>query len=107
MPLTYLQMAAQSQDSNFLRRVKMALLQDVNANRIQATPPANDGSLTYLIDRLGRSILADPVTWATYFATLVAEQLIAKTTLLDEAVTTDADLFSAISAVYQKFLPGK
>jgi hypothetical protein len=107
MPLTYSQMGAQSLDSNFQRRVKMALLQEVNANRIQATPPNADGSLLYLDDKLGRSVLADPVSWAAQFATLVAEQLIGKSSLLDEAVTLDADIFSAISAVYRKFLPGK
>ena len=47
----------------------------------------------------------DPWTWATLFARVVAINLIAKTTLLDPAVTTDADIFSAESAVYDRLLP--
>lgn len=105
MALTYTEMANQSHDANFVQRVQMALLQDVNANKIQATTPANtDVTMTAQRDRLGRLIVRDPFGWATLFARLVALQLISKTTLLDPAVTTDGDIFSAEGAVYDRFL---
>jgi hypothetical protein len=104
MPLSYAQMAQQSQDESFIQRVEYALLQEVNASRLQALPvAATDVTATGYADRLGRKVVADPHGWAILFARLVAEQLIAKATLLDPAVTTDGDVFSAISAVYPKF----
>lgn len=106
MALSYAQMALQSADPNFIQRVEFALLQDVNANRILATTPAaTDVTTAAQQDRLGRMILRDPYGWATLFARAIAVQLIAKNTLLDPAVTTDADLFSAESALYPKFVP--
>jgi hypothetical protein len=39
------------------------------------------------------------------FARLLGVQLIAKASLIDPAVTTDADLFAAIGAVWVRFLP--
>lgn len=104
MALTYSQLAQQSADESFIQRVEFALLQDVNANRLQALPVAStDVTATGYADRLGRAVIADPHGWAIKFARLVAEQLIAKTTLLDPAVTTDADIFSAEGAVFPKF----
>lgn len=106
MPLTYSQMQFQAANEAFIARVEFALLQDVNANRLAATPPAaSDVTITAQRDRLGRAIIADPRRYAGVFARLVAEQLIGKATLLDEAVTTDPDVFSAVSAVYDKALP--
>jgi hypothetical protein len=104
MPLSYTVMAQQSMDEAFIQRVEYAMLQDVNANRLQTLPvAATDVTATGYADRLGRAIVASPRSWAEKFARLVAENLIAKSTLLDPAVTTDADLFSACSAVYPKF----
>ncbi len=104
MPLTYSQMAVQAADESFVQRVQYALLQDVNANRLQAVPvAATDVTATGYADRLGRSVVADPHGWAVKFARLVAENLISKASLIDPAVTTDPDIFSACSAVYPKF----
>lgn len=104
MPLSYQQMAQQQADESFIQRVQEALIQDVNANRLQALPvAATDVTATGYADRLGRKVVADPHGWAVTFARLVALNLIAKATLLDPAVTTDADIFSAVSAVYPKF----
>lgn len=106
MALSDSQMYFQSRDTSFINRVMFALLQDVNANRLQATPPAaTDVTIAAQRDRLGRRAIADPLTYATIFARLAAVQLIAKTTLIDEAVTTDGDIFSAVSAVFDKVLP--
>lgn len=105
MALSYSEMALQAHDTSFIQRVEFALLQDVNANKIQATTPANtDVTMAAQRDRLGRLIVRDPFSWATLFARLVALQLISKTTLLDPAVTTDGDIFSAEGAVYDRFL---
>lgn len=106
MALSYSQMAFQAKDESFIDRVQFALLQDVNTNRLQATPPtATDVTIAAQRDRLGRVIVANTRVWATICARLVAEQLIAKSTLLSETVTTDGDIFSAVSAVYDKMLP--
>lgn len=106
MALTYSQLAAQASDSAFIQRVEFALVQDCNANRVQATTPAaGDVTMTGQRDRLGRRVLVDPLTWATLFARVAAVNLIAKATLLDPAVTTDGDVFSAVTAVYDRFLP--
>lgn len=106
MALTYTEMASQYRDESFLQRVEMALLQDVNANRLQATPPVPTAvAIADQRDRLGRAAIANPHAYALKFASLVAEQLISKATLLDPAVTTDGDIFSAVSAVYDKCLP--
>jgi hypothetical protein len=97
-------MAVQSTDESFIVRVQEALIQDVNANRLQALPVANtDVTATGYADRLGRKIVADPHSWAIAFSRLVALNLIAKSSLIDPAVTTDGDIFSAVSAVYPKF----
>jgi len=104
MALSYAALAQQSADESFIQRVEYALLQDVNANRLQTLPvAATDVTATGYADRLGRKIVADPHGWAVLFARLVAENLIAKANLLDPAVTTDGDIFSAVSAVYPKF----
>lgn len=104
MPLTYSQLAQQAADESFIQRVQEALIQDVNANRLQALPVAlSDVTAAGYADRLGRRVVADPHGWAMIFARLVALNLIAKATLLDPAVTTDGDIFSAVSAVYPKF----
>lgn len=106
MPLTYVQLSTQSSDSGFTQRVEFAMLQDVNANRIQATTPATtDVTIVAQRDRLGRLIVRDPKTWASLFARLVALNLIAETNLLDPVSCTDAEIFSACSAVYDRFLP--
>lgn len=104
MALTYSELAQQSADESFIQRVEFALLQDVNATRLQPLPVATtDVTATGYADRLGRAIIADPHGWAIKFARLVAEQLIGKTTLLDPSVTTDGDIFSAEVAVFAKF----
>ena len=106
MPLTYSQMAFQAMNEAFIQRVEFAMLQDVNANRLAATPPAaTDVTIAAQRDRLGRAIIARPRDYAATFARLVAEQLIAKADLINEAVTTYADMFSAVSAVFDKCLP--
>jgi hypothetical protein len=106
MALTYSQMSVQAADESFIQRVQEALIQDCNANRVQATTPASsDVTMPGQRDKLGRRILLDPHAWAVTFARVVAINLIAKATLLDPAVTTDGDIFSAVSAVYDRFLP--
>jgi hypothetical protein len=106
MALTYSQLAVQAADESFIQRVQEALIQDCNANRVAATTPANgDVTMSGQRDKLGRRILLDPHSWAITFARVIAINLIAKATLLDPAVTTDADIFSAESAVYDRFLP--
>lgn len=108
MPLTYVQMAVQASDESFIQRVQYALLQDVNngTTRMTALPAlASDVTLAGQSDRLARRIAADPHTWAVTFARLLGVQLIAKASLIDPAVTTDADLFAAIGAVWVRFLP--
>lgn len=106
MALSYSALFFQSKDESFVSRVQFALLQDVNANRLEATPPAAaDVTIEAQRDRLGRAVIANPKGYALIFARLVAAQLIAKATLLDEAVTTDGDIFSAVDAVYDKVLP--
>jgi hypothetical protein len=106
MALTYQQLSLQAADESFIQRVQEALLQDVNnaATRMQAIPAAaSDVTASGYSDRLARAIVADPHGWAIKFARLVAMQLIAKATLLDPAVTTDSDVFSAEGAVYARF----
>jgi len=104
MALSYSQLAQQAADESFIQRVQEALIQDVNANRLQALPVAlADVTASGYADRLGRKVVADPHGWATTVARLVALNLIAKSDLLNPAVTTDADIFSAVSAVYPKF----
>ena len=106
MALTYSELAFQSKDEAFIQRVEFALLQDVNANRLQAeTPALTSVTMEDQRDRLGRSILADPHGWAVRFARVVAVQLIGKKTMADEKETTDGDIFAACSAVFDKFLP--
>jgi hypothetical protein len=106
--LTYTVLDTQSGDPTFRARVKFALLQDVIANRLLALPAdPSDVTQTAQEDRMARAIIAEPVIWAARFSTLVAVQLISKSTLLDAAVTTDADIFSAVSAVFDKSLPSR
>jgi hypothetical protein len=108
MALSYTSLSAQSADPIFRGRVEFALLQDVKANRLQSLPPdTSDVTQAAQEDRLGRAIIASPLFWAEKFSTLVAIQLIGKTTLLDESVTTDGDIFSAVSAVFDKYLPSR
>lgn len=105
MALTYTQMATQSADSSFVNRVEFALLQEACNNKMEAVPPASLSTTADHEDKLARSIVASPTFWAKQFAPVVAQQLIAKSDLLNETVTTDADIFSAVAAVYDKFLP--
>jgi hypothetical protein len=107
MPLTYSAIAVQVADESFIQRVEFALLQDVNngTTRMMALPAtATDVTLAGQSDRLARKIVLDPHAWATTFARLLGVQLIAKSNLLDPAVTTDGDLFSAIGAIWTRFL---
>lgn len=105
-PAPYSQMARESADESFIQRVEFALIQDCNANKVLATTPiATDVSLPAQRDRLGRKILADPHAWAIIFARVIAVNLISKNTLLDPAVCTDGDIFSAESSVYDRLLP--
>ena len=106
MALTYTQMKSQSEDPNFRRRLEIALTQVAANTKMQALPAAStDTTQAAQEDRLARAWVEDPAHWAAEIAEDVAVQLIAKSTLLDEAVTTDADLFSAVSAIFDKFLP--
>lgn len=101
----YSQLSTQSQDEAFIARVEFALLQEAANNKMQASPPATLSTVADQEDKLARSILASPRFWAKQFAPMVAVQLISKTTLLDESVTSDGDIFSAVAAIYDKFLP--
>jgi hypothetical protein len=100
-------MSTQSQDEAFIARVQFALLQEAANTKMEATPPTTISTTADQEDKLARAILANPGFWAKQFAPMVAVQLIAKSSLLDEAVTSDADLFSAVSAVFDKFLPSR
>jgi len=105
MALTYTQMKTQSEDPGFRRRLEIALTQCAANTKMQALPAGStDATQTGEEDRLAREIVLDPTFWAAKFSEDVAVQLISKSTLLDEAVTTDADIFSAVSAVFDKFL---
>lgn len=107
MALTYQQMSVQASDESFIQRVEFALLQDANngTTRMMALPAAaTDVTLAGYSDRLARKIVADPHGWAITYARLLGVQLIAKTSLLDPAVTTDGDIFSAINAIWTRFL---
>lgn len=108
MALTYSQLATQSKDAGFLARLQSALVQVIKQPNgpLLHEPPA-PGSISFAAqqDRLARLVLADEVFWALQYSELVANQLIGKSTLLDPAVTTDADLFSATNAVFADKLP--
>ena len=105
MALSYSEMKEQSADQAFQNRIQIALTQVAANTKMEAQPAAGtDSTLAGEEDVLARKILLDPAHWAAEFAEDVAVQLISKTTLLDESVTTDADIFSAVSAVFDKFL---
>jgi hypothetical protein len=100
-------MSVQTADEGFIQRVEYALLQDANngTTRMMALPAAaTDVTLAGQSDRLARKIVLDPHGWAVNYARLLGVQLIAKATLLDPSVTTDADIFSAINAIWTRFL---
>ena len=103
--LAYSTLNLEWQNPNFVSRVQVALLQTASAVKMEAEPPATLSSVADHEDKLARAIVANPTFWASQFAYLVAIQLIGNTTLLDETVTTDAAIFSAIAAVFDKFLP--
>lgn len=105
MALSYKALAEQSATESFILRVQSAIIQDCVANRVLATTPvATDVTLPAQRDRLGRQILRDPHSWAIIFARLVAVNLIGNANLLDEAVTSDAQIFSAEGAVFDRLL---
>lgn len=102
--LAYTTLDSDSQDEEFVRRVKIALLV-VAAGKFEAQPPGSIATLADQEDKLARSIAAAPDAYARLFAPLVAVQLIGKADLRDPAVTTDGDLFSAVSFLYDRGLP--
>lgn len=103
--LAYSTLNLEWQNPNFVQRVQVGLLQTAANTKLEAEPPSSLTTTADHEDKLARSIIANPAFWAQQFAYLVAIQLIGNTTLLDEAVTTDGAIFSAIGAVFDKFLP--
>jgi hypothetical protein len=84
---------------------EIALTQVAANTKMEALPAGStDATQAGEEDRLARQIVLNPTFWAAKFSEDVAVQLIGKTTLLDEVVTTDADIFSAVSAVFDKFI---
>lgn len=102
--IAYATLDSASQDSEFIRRVKIALLV-VAAGKFEAQPPASISTVADQEDKLARAIAADPDRYAKLYAPLVAVQLIGNTDLLDPAVTTDSALFSAVTLLYDRGLP--
>lgn len=100
----YSQLSAQWQDAGFIGRVQVAILQ-VAATKLLPGPAENCPRQAAAEDSLARQIIMSPAGWAPRFAFQVAVQLIGKSTLLDTTVTTDGDVFSAASLVYDDFLP--
>lgn len=108
MALAYSTIKTQVTDAGFLARLEIALIQVIKQPNgpLQHEPMSlHDQSTKAQLDRLSRSILAQPSFWATQYADLVGNQLIGKSSLLDATVTTDGDLFSAANAVFADLLP--
>jgi hypothetical protein len=96
--LTYSDISTQAASSNWISRVKVALIStavDVKTSNAPAT------SLAARQDRLARAIIADPDTWAARFAVPVALGFVADNLL---SAVSDAAIFARIDVIYDDFL---
>lgn len=100
MALTYTEMAHQSEQSEWLRRVELCIVHTAVNVKIKAAPTTAEGPA----DELGRNVVLDPVGWSRKFAPVVAVLLIGEADLT-EANVTDAELFSAVDVAWTKFVP--
>jgi hypothetical protein len=89
-----------NQPPDWRSRVKGCILRVAVADMIKAAPTVAQAPA----DALGRSVVADAESWTTRFMPVVAVQLIGEPNL-SSAEVTDGELFSAVIAVWSKFLP--
>jgi hypothetical protein len=87
-----------NQPPDWRARVKGCIVHTANTVFIKAAPTVAQGPA----DALGRSVIANPEFWAGQFAPVLASQLIGEPSL-SSADVTDAELFSAVNAVWSKF----
>ena len=103
--LPYATLVTEWQDAGFIGRVQVAMLTVALNVKMVFGIVNNESEQVIAEDRLARQIVNSPATWAPLFAFAVAIKLIGHTSLTDTTATTDGDVFSAVSAVFDSFLP--
>lgn len=97
--MLYTDLQQQVGSSTWIDRVKMCIVHTAVNVKIKAAPTVAQGPA----DALGRSVVADPNSWASRFAPVVGVILIGEPDLTPANVT-DAELFAAVDVAWGKFL---